>query len=479
MSAKPPRHKLRVGERITLEPDCLVAGGEALGRLDGLPVFVPFAVPGDRLQARVISTKPDYARALITTVETPGTDRQDPPCPVFGQCGGCQWQMLGPAAQLRWKTRLVGEALQRTGGFGPDTLVAPCLPSPEIWHYRNKVHWAIAKPGTQWELGLYEARSHSVVMTSACAIQHPRLNAVQQALKEVLPMLDLSPYDERRGTGFLRSAFAKVGHRTGALMVGLVTREAAFPQGPALVAALRERLPDVHSIVQNVHPGVGNKLLGPRNLVLDGAEAIEETLAVSPERAPLRLSISPLAFFQVNGAAVEVLYDQVARACGLPPEPSAQRVPSLIVDAYSGTGAIAMFLAARGAPRVVGIEVVAEATRDAERGASNNGLTERCRFKTGKVEDLLAGVLAAAPGDTLVVLDPPRKGCEESVLQCLLQARPSVIVYVSCHPVTLARDLKRLAAGGYVLESVQPVDMFPQTAHVECVVRLRAVDAPV
>lgn len=472
MSATSRPQTVRVGDCLPLHVEELAAGGEALARHEGLPVFIPFGVPGDHLVARIISTKPGYARALIERIIHPSPERVIPPCEVFGACGGCQWQMLGPAAQARWKTDLVRQSLKRIAGINPEGLLAECLPSPAAWNYRNKVHWAVTLEAGRWRLGLFEARSHRVVTASACAIQHPALTAAQHALEAVLDELDVLPYNEKQQTGFLRSAFAKVGHRSGELMVGLVTHHARFPQAAALVAGLRARLPNLHTVVQNIHPRAGNKLMGAETLVLEGPGLIHEDLSVGSQRPDLRLAISPVSFFQVNGAAVEILYDEVAKACGLPAEGAVGPAPE-IIDAYGGTGAIALFLAARGAARVTGIEVVEAATADAQRNADVNALSAPARFIAGSVETLLGSLLAQAPEHTIVVLDPPRKGCEPAALDALLAHRPERIVYVSCNPATLARDLKQLSTGGYRLEKVQPVDMFPQTAHVECVASLR------
>ena len=462
MAARQAPAGVRPGDRVTLTLETLVGGGEALGRIDGLPVFVPFGVPGDTVAARVISTKPGYARALIEAVEARGPERAEPPCPAFGRCGGCQWQMVAPEAQVQWKTHLVAEALQRLGGIDPTPVLQPCLPSPEAWHYRNKVHWAVGRDDAGWHVGLYEPRSHRVAEAPGCAIQHPALNRAQEAVRALLSEFEPTPYDEATGKGFLRSAFAKVGHRTGELMLGLVTRKPELRREADWVAAARRLLPELTTLVLNVHPGDGNKLLGTETRVLFGPGTIREALG-----AGLTLAISPLSFFQVNGAAVELLYDEAARACALPgaPDPKGPRW----IDAYGGTGAIALYLAARGAGHVTGIELIGAATADARANAAANGLAERTRFVSGRVERVLPDLFAAGERPAGVVLDPPRKGCEPEVLAALLAAAPPRVVYVSCNPATLARDARTLVEGGYTLSRVQPVDMFPQTAHVECV----------
>ena len=468
---------VRVGDRATVTIDALVGGGEAIGRLDGFPIFVPLAVPGDVVRARVISMKPGYARALVEEVVTPGPGRQIPPCAVFGRCGGCQWQALAYEDQVAWKTKIVAEALQRLGGIDPDGILAPCLASPSPWAYRNKVHWAVAREKGAWKVGLYEPRSHVVVDAESCGIQDDVNNRVLAALRELLARFAFQPYDEARQAGWLRSAFAKRGHRSGELMLGLVTRTADFPDVERFVAEARTRLPELTTVVQNVHPKGGNKLLGAETLARFGPGVIHEQVAYGPGGEALSFAISAQSFFQVNSAAIEILYDQAARACGLPPEGPAGPPPR-VIDAYSGTGSIALFLAARGAADVLGIEIVPEATRDAAANAAANGLGGRARFETGAVEAVLPRLAAAGERPDVIVLDPPRKGCEPEVLAAVAKMAPPRLTYVSCNPATLARDLQILAGLGYAVRGVQPVDMFPQTAHVECVARLEREDQP-
>ncbi|MGE5708430.1 MAG: 23S rRNA (uracil(1939)-C(5))-methyltransferase RlmD [Bacteroidota bacterium] len=418
---------------IELEIEGIVTGGEGIARHEGLAVFVPFAAPGDRVRAELISEKPSYARALIREIVEPGPGRIEPKCPAFGRCGGCQLQHLDYPAQLEAKRAIVQEAFRRIAHLDPS--IASVLPG-DPWHYRNKVHWAVDGK----RIGLFEPRSHRIVEAYPCLIQHPLNNLVLDFFRRMLkefPFVDL------------RSAFAKVGTHTDELMIGIVTRGEAFPQAE-WVAEVRTQFPGVRAIVQNIHPAPGNALLGKKTLVLWGKDEITERLG------DLTYAVSARSFFQVNSLQAEVLYGEVARLAGLTGN-------ELVYDCFSGTGSIALFLA-KHAREVVGIEEIPDATKNARRNAQLNGV-ENARFLTGLVEDLLPGM--ACPD--AVILDPPRKGCEPSVLDTLLATRPRRVVYVSCNPATLARDAALLCAGGYRLEEVTPVDMFPQTAHVECV----------
>lgn len=453
------RGPIRVGDELELKLEGLVGGGEAIAHHEGMAIFVPQGVPGDHVRARVLSTKPNYARALIQDVLEQGEEGAAPRCSLFGTCGGCQWQNVAYERQLHWKHDLVADALRRIGRIEPDATLEPTLGMAEPWYYRNKVHWAISRREGTMQVGLYEMRSHVVVDVSHCYIQHPMNNEVLLALRELLPRFDFQIYDERTGKGWLRSAFAKAGHQTGELMVGLVTTTPAFPQATAWVAALRERLPAVSSIVQNIHPKPGNALMGDRTQVLFGADHLLEKIG------PLTFAISARSFFQVNSEQVEQLYGLAADYLDLKPGGRA-------VDLYSGTGTIALYLASRGAGEVVGIETIPEATRDGMANARRNGL-ENVRFLTGKVEDMLPKLLKELGALDGAILDPPRKGCEPEVLRAIISSGVPRVVYVSCNPATLARDLRiLLEEGGYELKRARPVDMFPQTAHVESVVLL-------
>lgn len=455
-----PKPPVSAGDLVTLDLEGLVPGGEAIAHLGGFAVFVPGGVPGDRVRAEIISTKPSYGRALVKEVLVAGAQRTGARCPLFARCGGCQWQEVDYAAQLLWKRNIVEEALTRIGGFSKDTLVAPTLGMEDPWYYRNKVHWALGRDASgKLLIGLYEARSHRVVDVSHCYIQHPLNNLVLDFLRNTLPEFDFPLYDERTGKGWLRSAFAKAGHQTNELMIGLVTTRADFPLEAAWVERVREQFPGVTSIVQNIHPKPGNALMGDETRVLWGKDHLFEKIG------PLTFAISARSFFQVNSEQVERLYDTAVAFADL-------KGGERIVDLYSGTGTIALYMAAKGAAEAIGIEVIPEATRDAIVNARLNGISN-ARFLTGKVEDRLARLLADTGAIDVAVLDPPRKGCEPSVVTAIARSGIPRIVYVSCNPATLARDLKGLVEeGGYHLEKVQPVDMFPQTAHVEAVALL-------
>ncbi len=464
---------VRIGQQVEIVIGGLVAGGEAIGHLGGYAVFVPFGAPGDRLVVEIVSIKPGYARGLIRQILAPGPGRSEAGCLVFGQCGGCQWQHLAYGAQLEAKTGLVAEALTRITKLDGSAVVRSTLGMERPWNYRNKAHWAIAAPlvpgrgrraptAGRLRLGLYEARSHRVVEPETCAIVHPVLNLVFDFLRHTLPEHDLAVHDESTGRGWLRGAFAKIGYRTDQLMIGLVATTAHFPGAASFTEAVVDRFPAIDSLVLNVNPARTNVLLGDRTELLFGRAQLTERIG---DRT---FQLSARSFFQINPLQTEVLYGKVRELAGL-------TGTELVVDAFCGTGTIALVLAGDAA-EVWGIEAEPAAVRDAEDNARANGV-DNAHFLLGRVEQRLPRMVAEGLAPDVVVLDPPRKGCEAEVIAAIAAARPARVIYVSCNPTTLARDLAAFRDAGYRLDLVQPIDMFPQTAHVEAVALLVSGDS--
>jgi 23S rRNA (uracil1939-C5)-methyltransferase len=460
-ASAPPRQ----GEAVTIDITSVASGGEGVGRSGDLVVFVPGAVPGDRVRARIAQVRPRYARADLLTVERPSPDRRPAPCPVWERCGGCPLMPLAPAAQRRHKRARLIEVLARIGGIAgaevEDVLTAPPRPDgqPDL-AYRAKAAMPVAAGPRGPIVGFYGRGSHRLVEASACPVTHPLARRVVAAVRDSLAPAGLVPYDEASGRGEVRHIVVRVGLGTGESMAVVVTRSPRPRALHRLAEEVTARLPELTCLAHSVQPEATNRILGrgPAR-VLAGRDGIRERVG------PLTLHLSPTSFFQVNPAAAEILYARAVAELG----PAGA---GTVVDAHAGVGAIGLWAVAAGAERAIGFETVAAAVADARRNAAMNGLA--AEFSLGPAEILYGRRWPAGEGPDAVVLDPPRAGCPSALLEGLRSAPPARLVYVSCAPETLARDLARLTAGGrFRLERVVPVDLFPQTAHLEAVAVLR------
>ncbi|MHB2015581.1 MAG: 23S rRNA (uracil(1939)-C(5))-methyltransferase RlmD [Candidatus Xenobia bacterium] len=434
--------------RVTLSG--LAAGGEAIGRLDGFVLFVPDGVPGDQVEVEITEVKKAYGRARITQVLEPSSTRVEPPCPVFWECGGCQLQHIDYPTQLALKTRIVEDAVRHVARL-KDVPVETCLGMDRPWSYRNKVQFVVAHGPT---LGLYARGTHRVVGMETCAIQHPLNNQVLQTARDALRVVRWQPFDEASGQGVLRYIVARVTEEPAAVMVTFVVTHADVPRKSQLIGILRSQVPGLRGVLLNVNERPGNTILGARFETLWGVEHLEEHVA------GLAFRISARSFFQVNRTMLLRMYETLERLLPLTKD-------DVVLDGYCGTGTLSLPLARR-AGQVVGIEAVAPAIDDARDNAALNGFTN-VRYEVGTVEGVLPRLNECF---TAATIDPPRKGCEPVVLETFARMGISRIAYVSCNPVTLARDLGRLSELGYTTRLIQPLDMFPQTAHVECVAQV-------
>lgn len=447
---------LRPGQIIELPVHGLGHSGEGVGRFQGLTVFVPGGAPGDTLSARVVEVKRNYARAQLVDVVAPSPHRVAAPCPVVGECGGCQLQHIAYEEQLRLKRQQVVDALERLGKLTGVT-VHPTLGMGAPWQYRNKAQFPVGQRSGKVVAGFFEPGSHRIVDIEECAIQHPLGNQIMREVKDLAAQFGVPIYEERSHRGVLRHVLARTGRGTGEAMAVLVTNGPDLPSGKKIAQALMERIPGLVSVVQNINPEQTNVILGRKNRLLAGRETITDYIA------DLEFAISPVSFFQVNPEQTEVLYGKALEYAGL-------TGAETVFDVYCGIGTISLFLARR-ARAVIGIEIVPPAIEDARANAERNGIAN-ARFVLGDAAVEMPRLAGEGARAEVIVVDPPRKGCDEPVLQAMAQVGPERIVYVSCNPASLARDLGILAGLGYRTVEVQPVDMFPHTAHVECVARL-------
>ncbi|NLJ24279.1 MAG: 23S rRNA (uracil(1939)-C(5))-methyltransferase RlmD [Firmicutes bacterium] len=454
MAAK--KHKqpsVTVGQQTELEITGLGHAGEGVGRVNDFAIFVPGTIPGDQILAKIQEVKRNHGRASIIKVIRSAAGRVAPECVVAGDCGGCQLQHMAYESQLEWKRQLVVDALTRIGKF-EEPLVQPVIGMAHPCGYRNKVQYPMGLVGGKVALGFYRRGTHAIVPIEECANTHPLCNKALQVVSYLLAEIGLVPYDEITGDGLIRHLVCRVSTAHNQLMVILVTNGKEVSGMAKLVEKMRAALPELVTVAQNVNTKRTNVIMGEKTRILWGAPYLIEELN------GLKFAISPRSFFQVNSEQAAILCHKVVEYAKI-----GQRTRAL--DCYSGTGSIALHLAREGA-HVIGIEVVPEAIGDAKLNAELNHISG-AEFRVGRVESELPGILEEGSVD-MAVLDPPRKGCESEVLGALLQAKIPRLVYVSCNPSSLARDLAILAEGGYELREVQPVDMFPQTSHVECVV---------
>ncbi len=457
---------LKLGDRIELEVHDLAAGGEAVGRYDNFVVFVPQGAPGDLLEVEITRLKKSYGRARISKVLKPSRRRVTPPCTVYKECGGCQLQHIDYDAQLHHKTKMVQDSLQHLANL-EDIVVRPCKGTPDPWHYRNKAQMVVAakpyldhpdKPKRGYPyVGFYARGTHRVIKVDECLIQDKLNNKVIAAVREILERLQWPVYNEKDGTGLIRYLVCRASRSQGEVILVLVAAQPRLPQVQEFVNFVRSKAPQLKGVMLNLNPHRSNVILGGTTRVIWGRDHLTE------EVDGLKFRISPTSFFQVHTWGLESLYKTLDSYMQVRPRDS-------VLDLYCGVGSLTLFMARR-AKRVLGIDSSSAAIEDA---VINSDLNEirNTNFLAGASEKLLGQLYRQGERFQVCVLDPPRKGCDPEVLKTLAKMRIPQLLYVSCNPSTLARDLALLAELGYRTREIQPIDMFPQTYHVECVARL-------
>lgn len=447
---KPP---VEAGKTYTINISGLGHGGEGVGRYQDFTVFVPNALPGEKISAVITTVKKTYAVGRLSAVETPSPHRITPECSIYQECGGCQLQHLTYQEQLKVKRQQVVDAITRIGKL-PDVVVHPTLGADNPWYYRNKMQFPVGLQQGKVVVGCYSQGSHDIVDTDNCLIQHQTNNAIVREVRTVIAELGIEPYNEHTGQGAIRHVLGRVGTATGEVMVVLVTATDRLPKKEQLIERLKAKIPGLVSLVQNVNPKRTNIIMGNKTVTLWGQDTITDKLG------EFHFAISARSFFQVNTVQAEVLYNQAVKYAGLTGSET-------VIDAYCGTGTITLFLA-RKAAKVYGIEIVEPAILDARKNAVNNNVAN-VEFMVGDAVQVMPRLFKQGIRPDVIVVDPPRAGCEQKVLETFVNMEPKRIVYVSCNPASLARDLAVLAEKGYVVKEVQPVDMFSMTFHVESV----------
>ncbi|WP_409304065.1 23S rRNA (uracil(1939)-C(5))-methyltransferase RlmD [Peribacillus sp. SCS-155] len=431
----------------------LTHDGAGVAKVDGYPIFVPNGLPGEKAKIKVVKVNKGYAFGRLDETYEKSEFRVDIPLAFAHKYGGCQIQHISYEGQLKFKENQVRQVLARIGKL-EDVKVHPILGMEDPWHYRNKAQVPVGEKDGRLIAGFFKQRSHEIVDTNESLIQHPAINEAIQTVKELANELHIPTYNEETHKGVLRHIMARYGKQTEELMVVLITRTAELPHKEKLIKEITERLPKVKSIVHNVNSKKTNVIMGEKTNVLWGNEVIYDYIG------DIKFAISALSFYQVNPDQTRVLYGKALEYAGLTGEES-------VIDAYCGIGTISLFLAQK-AKKVFGVEVVPEAIEDARRNAELNGIAN-AEFAVGEAEAVIPEWYKQGNKADVLVVDPPRKGCDEALLRTIIEMRPEKVVYVSCNPATLARDLRILEDGGYKTLEVQPVDMFPQTTHVEAV----------
>lgn len=430
--------------------------GEGVGRVEGFTLFVPGALPGEKVRIKVLKTKKQYGYAKLLDIVQASPDRIAAPCAIYDQCGGCQIQHMSYEAQLGWKRQHVVDVLERIGKLSV-VKVHPTLGMSEPWRYRNKAQVPIGVTEGGLVGGFYARGSHRIVDMDTCLIQDKRNDEVVARVKEIGRTLGISAYNEETGRGLLRHVVVKTAFRTSEMMLVLVTNGRDIPHVDAWIGSIREHIPHVASICQNVNTKRTNVIFGDETRVLWGRDVIYDYIG------NVQFAISARSFYQVNPVQTEVLYSKTVEYAGLTGKET-------VIDAYCGIGTISLFLA-QHADQVYGVEIVKEAIEDARSNALLNNM-RNVKFEVGASEDVIPAWKEQGITADVIVVDPPRKGCDPRLLETILEMKPERVVYVSCNPSTLARDLRILEDGGYRTLEVQPVDMFPHTVHVEAVVRI-------
>ena len=456
---------LQKNQILTLRIERLSSDGSGVAHSpDGETVFVPGAAPGDEADVRIVKDCKRYAFGILDHLRTPSPDRIPVDCAVAGPCGGCSLRHLDYTAELRAKQENVTDAFRRIGGL--DVPVLDICPSPEVDRYRNKVQFPVGldKNGNPC-IGFYAGRTHRIVPCPDCKLQPGVLNDIGNALCRFFAENGIQPYNEETGRGLVRHIFLRRGAHSGQIMVCLVCTRPNFPHADALCTRLREQFADIATILLNVNSKNTNVILGTETHTLYGPGYIEDTLCGVP------VQLGPLSFYQVNTLAAERLYGIAAQYAQLTPD-------DLLLDLYCGMGTIGLSMVGR-CRELVGVEIVPEAIESAKANAARMGdaVAAKSRFFCADAGQAATRLAAEGLHPDVVMLDPPRKGCDEATLSAVVRMAPRRVVYVSCNPATAARDAAWLEQNGYHAEKVQPVDLFPRTKHVETVCLLSKLNA--
>ena len=443
-------------ETIEVEIIDLTHEGMGVAKVDGYPLFIEDALPGEKIEIKVLKTGKSFGYGKVLTILKSSEDRVPVKDANFTKVGISPLQHLAYSAQLSFKADQVKNVMQRIAKL-PEVPVLDTIGMSNPWGYRNKAQIPVRKIEGKLETGFFRKNSHQLIPLEHFYIQDPKIDDAIIKIRDIMRKYSVKPYNESDNTGNLRHIVVRRGYHTGQMMIVLITRTPKLFPTSKIIPDILETLPEVVSIVQNVNSKKTNVIFGDETIVLHGEDQIIDTIF------DLKFEISSRSFYQVNPIQTEVMYNKVKEYAALTGN-------EIVIDAYCGIGTIGLTLA-KEAKHVYGIEVIEEAVKNAESNAKLNSI-ENATFTAGLVEDALPRLLEQEITPDVVIVDPPRKGLEVSLVETLIETKPQRIVYVSCNPATLARDLELLAEGGYEVKEVQPIDNFPQTTHIESVALL-------
>ncbi|MEG0258531.1 MAG: 23S rRNA (uracil(1939)-C(5))-methyltransferase RlmD [Lysinibacillus sp.] len=448
---------MEVGQKFPLSIKRLGINGEGVGFYKRNVVFVKGAIPGEEITAQVTKIQHNFAEAEIVTIRQASEHRQEAPCPVYNDCGGCQLQHMTYEKQLIEKRDIVMQALERYAKSLAATVeVRQTLGMDNPWNYRNKSQFQVRKEGKRVYAGLFSEGSNKLLNINDCLVQHPMTSKVTVATRKILQKLNITIYDGRTLEGLVRTIVVRTGIHTGETQVVLVTTRKEIPHLAELLTRIKKIDPSIVSIAQNINRDRSSLIFGEETIVLDGKETIHEELG------ELAFDLSARAFFQLNPIQTVHLYDEIKKAAALTGEET-------VVDAYCGVGTIGLWLADQ-AKEVRGMDIIPESIEDARQNALNHGF-EHTKYTVGTAESVLSHWQLVGFTPDVITVDPPRTGLAPEFIRTVLKLKPKRFVYTSCNPSTLAKDLQELSKL-YDVEYIQPVDMFAQTALVECVAKL-------
>ena len=444
---------LKKNDVLTGQVVDLTHEGHGVVKIDRYPIFIPNTLIDETIEYKVIKVKKNFAIGKLIKVIIESDARVEPPCIYYYKCGGCQLQHMSYQAQLNMKKEQVVNLFHRKAKF-TNTVIKDTVGMEDPWRYRNKSQIPVGLSKDQQPImGFYRQRSHDIIDMESCLIQDQQHQQVMNDVKQLISELNISVYNEKTKKGLLRHLVVRTGHYTNQLMIILVTNGKAFKQSESLVDALVRKYPSVTSIKQNINDAHSNVIMGPQSITLYGEEEIEDQLS------EITFNISDQSFYQINSHQTEKLYQQALDYAQLTGD-------EIVLDTYCGIGTIALYMA-ENAQHVYGVEVVPSAINDANQNATKNQL-ENTTFVCGKAEEVILKWKAEGIRPDVVMVDPPRKGCDETFIETILELNPKRIVYISCNPSTQQRDA-HILNHQYDLKEITPVDMFPQTTHIETV----------